>query len=47
MVMNKKDVEAYQKSYDEIDIFLKQFPYLKDTVLKGLKKNQVRIFSGN
>jgi hypothetical protein len=37
--MNKKDVEAYQKSYDEIDIFLKQFPYLKDTVLKGLKKN--------
>ena len=47
MVMNKKDIEAYQKSYDEIDIFLKQFPYLKDTVLEGLKKNLVRIFSGN
>ena len=38
MMMNRKDVEAYQKSYDEIDIFLKQFPHLKDTVLEGLKK---------
>ena len=36
--MNRKDVEAYQKSYEEIDIFLKQFPHLKDTVLEGLKK---------
>lgn len=38
MMMNKKDIEAYQKSYEEIDIFLKQFPHLKDTVLEGLKK---------
>jgi len=38
MMMNKKDVEAYQKSYEEIDIFLKQFPHLKDIVLEGLKK---------
>jgi len=38
MMMNRKDVEAYQKSYEEIDIFLKQFPNLKDTILEGLKK---------
>lgn len=38
MMMNRKDVEAYQKSYEEIDIFLKQFPHLKDTVLGELKK---------
>lgn len=37
MMMNRKDVKAYQKSYEEIDIFLKQFPHLKDTVLEGLK----------
>ncbi|AVQ21825.1 relaxase [Fusobacterium necrophorum subsp. funduliforme] len=37
MMMNRKDVEAYQKSYEEIDIFLKQFPHLKDTVLGELK----------
>ena len=29
MMMNKKDVEAYQKSYEEIDIFLKKFPHLR------------------
>lgn len=37
MMMNRKDVEAYQKSYEEIDVFLKQFPYLKEIVLEGLK----------
>ena len=37
-MMNRKDVEAYQKSYEEIDIFLKQFPHLKDTILEGVKK---------
>lgn len=37
MMMNRKDVEAYQKSYEEMDVFLKQFPHLKDTVLVGLK----------
>ena len=36
-MMNRKDVEAYQKSYEEIDIFLKQFPHLKYIVLKGFK----------
>ena len=29
MMMNRKDVEAYQKSYEEIDIFLNQFPHLR------------------
>lgn len=38
MMMNRKDVEAYEKSYEEIDVFLKQFPHLKDIVLEGLKK---------
>lgn len=38
MIMNRKYIEAYQKSYEKIDIFLKQFPYLKDIVLEGLKK---------
>ena len=37
MMMNKKDVEAYQKSYEEIDIFLKQFPHLRHVVLGELK----------
>ena len=37
MMMNRKDVEDYQKSYEEIDGFLKQFPHLKNTVLEGLK----------
>ena len=35
--MNRKDVEAYQKSYEEIDIFLKQFPYLRHNVVGELK----------
>lgn len=30
--MNRKDVEAYQNSYEEIDIFLKQFPHLRHGV---------------
>ncbi|WP_294795175.1 hypothetical protein [uncultured Fenollaria sp.] len=37
MMMNRKDVEAYQKSYEEIDIFLKQFPYLRHVVVGELK----------
>lgn len=37
MMMNRKDVEAYQKSYEEIDIFLKQFPYLRHMVIGELK----------
>lgn len=49
MMMNRKDVEAYQKSYDEIDIFLKQFPHLRHVVLGELKikssKNLFRKFN--
>lgn len=37
MMMNRKDVEAYQKSYEEIDIFLKQFSHLRHIVLGELK----------
>ena len=37
MMMNRKDVDAYQKSYEEIDIFLKQFPHLRHVVLGELK----------
>ena len=37
MMMNRKDVGAYQKSYEEIDVFLKQFPHLRHVVLGGLK----------
>ena len=37
IMINRKDIEAYQKSYEEIYIFLKQFPHLKDIVLEGLK----------
>ena len=37
MLMNRKDVEVYQKSYEKIDIFLKQFPHLRQVVLRELK----------
>ncbi|HEL0753782.1 TPA: relaxase/mobilization nuclease domain-containing protein [Streptococcus equi subsp. zooepidemicus] len=37
MMMNRKDVEAYQKAYEEIDIFLKQFPHLRHIVVGELK----------
>lgn len=37
MIMNRKDVEAYQKSYEEIDIFIKQFSYLKDNALGEMR----------
>ena len=37
MMMNRKDVEAYRKSYEEIDIFLKQFPHLRHIVVGELK----------
>lgn len=36
-MMNRKDVETYQKFYEEIDIFLKQFPHLRHVVLGELK----------
>lgn len=37
MMMNRKDVESYQKSYEKIDIFLKQFPHLRHVVIGELK----------
>lgn len=37
MMMNRKDVEAYQKSYEEIDVFLKQFPHLRHIAVGELK----------
>lgn len=37
MMMNRKDVESYQKSYEEINIFLKQFPHLMHVVAGELK----------
>ena len=44
MMMNQKDVEAYQKSYEEIDIFLKQFPHLKDVVLGEMRSKSGKNF---
>ncbi|WP_394346909.1 relaxase/mobilization nuclease domain-containing protein [Campylobacter californiensis] len=45
MMMNRKDVEAYQKSYEEIDIFLKQFPHLRHIVVGELKtKSEKNLF---
>ena len=43
MMMNRKDVEAYQKSYEEIDVFLKQFPHLRHVVLGELKAKSGKI----
>ncbi len=40
MMMNRKNVEAYKKSYEEIDIFLKQFPHLKHVVLGEIKSGK-------
>lgn len=37
MMMNREDVEAYKKSYVEIDIFLKKFPHLRHIVVGELK----------
>ncbi|WP_314922516.1 hypothetical protein [Mogibacterium diversum] len=46
MMMNRKDAEAYQKSYEEIDIFIKQFSYLKDTALGEMRsKSSKNLFS--
>lgn len=42
MMMNRKDVEAYQKSYEEIQIFFKQFPHLKNGILQDMKKGNAK-----
>lgn len=38
-MINKKDIESYEKTYSEIEIFIKQFPHLKNIVINGLKQN--------
>ena len=47
MMMNRKDVEAYQKAYEEIDISLKQFPHLRHVMLGEMKTKSGKIFSEN
>ncbi|HEL1259040.1 relaxase/mobilization nuclease domain-containing protein [Streptococcus equi] len=45
MMINRKDVEAYQKSYEEIDLFLKRFPHLRHVVIVELKtKSRKNLF---
>ena len=39
MMMNRKDVEAYREGYSEVEIFIKQFPYLKKEILEGIKRD--------
>ena len=38
-MINKKDIESYEKTYAEIEIFIKQFPHLKNIVINDLKQN--------
>ena len=37
IMINRKDIEAYKKSYDEIDIFLKQFLHLRRVMFGEIK----------
>ncbi len=37
-------MEAYQKSYEEIDIFLKQFSHLRHMVVGELKTKTIKNF---
>lgn len=39
MMMNRKDVEAYQDAFSEVEVFIKQFPHLKKEILEGLKRS--------
>ena len=43
LMMNKKDIESYEKAYENIEIFLKQFPHLKSIILKGLQQNNSKL----
>ena len=38
-MINKKDIESYEKAYAEVEVFIKQFPHLKNIVVNGLKQN--------
>ncbi|MDO4775464.1 MAG: hypothetical protein Q4A10_06590 [Aerococcaceae bacterium] len=40
MMMNRKDVEAYQEAFSEVEVFIKQFPHLKKEILEGLKRGE-------
>lgn len=43
-MINKKDIESYEKTYAEIEIFIKQFPHLKNIVINDLKQNNKCLF---
>ena len=43
MMMNRKDVEAYQEAFSEVEIFIKQFPYLKKEIMEGLKRGDGKL----
>ena len=46
-MINKKDIEAYEKGYEEVEVFIKQFPHLRGELVKGLKKgNSNDLFKG-
>ena len=47
MMMSKKDVEAYQEAYSEIEIFIKQFPHLKKEILDGIKRGDGKLIFKN
>ena len=46
-MINKKNIEAYEKDYEEVEVFIKQFPHLRGELVKGLKKgNSNDLFKG-
>ena len=46
-MINKKNIEAYEKGYEEVEVFIKQFPHLRGELVKGLKKgNSNDLFKG-
>ena len=42
-MINKKDIESYEKAYAEVEIFIKQFPHLKNIVANGLEQNDNKL----
>lgn len=42
LMMNKKDVKAYEEAYAEVAIFIQQFPNLKKEIVQGLKQGNVK-----
>lgn len=43
-MINKKDIESYEKTYAEVEVFIKQFPHLKNIVVNGLKKTIINSY---